>query len=149
MLIDDELSGDDGFYDEGDSLIDDASLSEEGYVNGTPDHELETNEETVQPSNVADIQSTLHKHRPMAIESHADHVTKSSVSNLPVTVTAHIGSFSMSHEQIESLQVEDLILVNPHYQNKVSLRVGENEIGIGQIVSVNGDVAIQIIRLWS
>ncbi|MBX2847817.1 MAG: FliM/FliN family flagellar motor switch protein [Acidiferrobacterales bacterium] len=74
---------------------------------------------------------------------------KSSINDLPIKVTAQVGMFSMPLGELENLSEGDLIQVSPDYQNKVSLQVAGTEIGIGEIVSINGDVAIQVTRLWS
>jgi len=78
-----------------------------------------------------------------------DVVVKSSIDDLPIHVTFHIGTCTMTCKQIESLQANDLISVRPHYQDKVSVRVNDSEIGVGQVVSVNGEAAVQVTRLWS
>lgn len=92
--------------------------------------------------------SNARRHNPQS--SNADElVPKSGVSDLPITVTVHVGSFAMTMSQIENLKPNDLIAVEPSYQNKVSLRVDGCEIGVGQIVSLNGEVSIQIMKLWS
>jgi len=73
---------------------------------------------------------------------------KSSINDLPILVTAQIGMFSMSLNDFENLNEGDLIQVSPDYQNRVSLQVSGSEIGVGEVVSINGDIAIQITRLW-
>lgn len=83
------------------------------------------------------------------IISHDIDIATTSIDNLSITVTAYIGSFSMSYRQLKNIREKDLILVDPYYQKKVSLRVDDREIGIGEVVTINGDVAIQIMRLWS
>jgi flagellar motor switch/type III secretory pathway protein FliN len=85
------------------------------------------------------LTETTHESNPIKMRS---------ANDLPIKVDVHIGTFVMDEKQILKLRSKDLIRVDPNYRNRVSLQVNNAEIGVGEIISLDGDIAIQIVRLW-
>lgn len=65
-----------------------------------------------------------------------------------ITIDACLGSFVLDFNQIQNLQEGHLIQLASEYNGKISLRNNGTEIGIGSIVAVNDQLAIQIEKLW-
>jgi flagellar motor switch/type III secretory pathway protein FliN len=85
------------------------------------------------------LAETTHEIKPIKVNS---------ANELPIRVDVYVGTFVMNERQISTLHPTDLIRVEPHYRNRVSLQVNNAEIGIGEIISLEGEVAIQIVRMW-
>lgn len=85
------------------------------------------------------------KNMPQEAEqsSHTEHI-----SCAKVAIDACIGSFSIDFTQVSGLQVEDIIALDPNYDGTISLRNQGVEIGTANIVAVNGQLALQIRKLW-
>jgi flagellar motor switch/type III secretory pathway protein FliN len=106
-----------------------------GYSNDN-DHEASENNDNAQPQYLAE---TSHQNNAVMLRS---------TNELPIKIDVNVGTFVMDERQVSKLRPCDLIRVDPSYRNRVSLQVNNAEIGIGEIISLNGEVAIQIVRMW-
>ena len=86
-----------------------------------------------------------HKDMPQEAEerSHTERI-----SCAKVAIDACIGSFTIDFTQVSCLQAEDIIALDPNYDGTISLRNQGVEIGTASIVAVNGQLALQIRKLW-
>ena len=80
-------------------------------------------------------------------ESHVIGI-QSSIDSIPIKIDVYIGSFSMLESEIKDLRKNDLIYIDRCYQHQVSLRIDQKEIGIGEIIAMDDDLAIQVINIW-
>ena len=65
-----------------------------------------------------------------------------------VVIDACLGSFELDYLTAQNMTPGDLIKLNSAYSGAISLRSSGCEIGSAAIVSVNGVLALQIIKLW-
>jgi flagellar motor switch/type III secretory pathway protein FliN len=143
--INDEYDGNDDGYSDADA---DETAANMNQANDSSVVDFETqkqhrNHSTREPANYSSMADYL------ATTNHDGSPTKlHSTNELPIKIDVYVGSFAMNGKEVSELRPGDLIRVDPDYRNRVSLQVNNAEIGVGEIVSLDGEVAIQMVRIW-
>ncbi len=81
------------------------------------------------------------------IHSSSEPIEQGNIDQILHRVEFHIGSCSISRGNLNILKEGDLVKLNSNYYKSVSVRVGEIEIGVGEVVKVDDDLAIRIKQI--
>lgn len=82
-----------------------------------------------------------------AIESDCQIVHNFVVNRVPLSVAMNVGTLNMSIKKLDELRVGDTIELNGGEAGGVTLVANGCEIGVGTLVSVNEQLAVQIISI--
>ena len=71
------------------------------------------------------------------------------LGKIPVEVSVEVGHFFVDASKKDSLDIGDVITLASHSPGQVRLVCNDHEVGRGELVDINGQLGVQIIRNWS